>query len=122
MSSNMGPPALTESVLHSASVAKVAPFMPLFKPNKMYDPKTASALLAITMVADIRDKESLSHPDVPLANPMHLLAEQAWHGGGWNAPYTTDSTGVAAYTVYVLRKCAPFLGLAVVAVLLAVLL
>ena len=56
----MGPPALTDSVMHSESVAMVAPFMPLFKPNMMYDPKTVSPLLAMIMVTDIRDQDSLS--------------------------------------------------------------
>ncbi len=71
----MGPPALTDSVMHAPAVARVAPFMPLFKPNKMYRPETASRILALTMVADIRDESSQSHPATPMGHPLHLMAE-----------------------------------------------
>jgi len=54
----MGPPALTESVLHAPAVARVAPFMPLFRPNMMYQPETARTVLALEMVADIRNLAS----------------------------------------------------------------
>jgi hypothetical protein len=83
--------------------------MPLFRPNMMYDPQTASTVLAIEMVADIRNAKSMSHPQNPLAHPLHLMSEQAWHGGGWNSPFTADSTGVAAYLCYLTKKFLPLL-------------
>jgi hypothetical protein len=42
---------------------------------------------------------------------MHLLGEQSWHGGGWNAPWNGDSTGVAAFTLYLIKKFTPILML-----------
>ena len=84
----MGPCASTESVMHSEHVAKVIGHMESFLPNKMYDPKTASTILSMATIQDIRDKKSYSHPDVQLKNPMHLFADQSWHGGGWNSPFT----------------------------------
>jgi cytochrome oxidase assembly protein ShyY1 len=41
-----------------------------------------------------------------LAHPLHLIAENAWHGGGWNAPYTPDSTGVGVFLCYLITKFA----------------
>ena len=107
----MGPPALTESVLHAPAVAKVAPYMPLFRPNKMYHPDTASTVLALEMIADIRNTDSLSHPSTALEHPLHLMSDQAWHGGGWNSPFNADSTGVAAYICYAARKFMPIIGI-----------
>ena len=63
------------------------------------------------MVADIRNLSSLSHPSPPLAHPLHLMSEQAWHGGGWNSPFNADSTGLAAYLCYLTKKFVPLLAL-----------
>ena len=112
VSNNMGPPTLTDSVLHAPAVRNVVPFYPLFKPNKFYEPGTTSNILAILMIADIKNKNSLSHPETKIDHPLHLIAEQAWHGGGWNAPFTPDSTGVAVYLCYALKKFAPLIVVA----------
>jgi hypothetical protein len=82
------------------------PYYPLFRPNKFYEPSTASNLLAIMMIADIKNKKSLSHPETPMDHPLHLIAENAWHGGGWNAPYTPDSTGIGVFLCYLVSKFA----------------
>jgi len=39
------------------------------------------------------------------------MSDQAWHGGGWNSPFTADSTGVAAYLCYLTKKCMPLIAL-----------
>lgn len=112
----MGPPAFTDSVMHSEHVAKVVGHMKTFVPNKMYDPKTASTILSMASIQDIRDKKSNSHPDVRLRNPMYLFADQAWHGGGWNSPYTQDSRGKGAYIIYVYKEWTPYVIAAVLMV------
>jgi hypothetical protein len=114
VSVNIAPPAMTASVMHAPKIAAAAPFLPLFKPNMMYYPDTVSALLSIMLLADIRNEKSLSHPGTPLVHPMQLVAEQAWHGGSWSAPFTSDSTGVAAYLCHLCKKATPIFVIALV--------
>jgi hypothetical protein len=44
--------------MHAPAVRKVAFFMDYFKPNTMYDPKTARTILAISLISDILNYKS----------------------------------------------------------------
>lgn len=118
VSVNVAPPALTASVMHAPKIAAAAPYIPLFKPNVMYYPDTASSILSLLLLADIRNKKSNSYASTKLAHPLLLIADQAWHGGCFNAPYSSESTGVASYISYLLYKTMPWMVVILVAVML----
>ena len=46
----------------------------------MYYPDTASSILSLLLVADIRNTRSKSYPGTKLAHPLELISDQAWHG------------------------------------------
>jgi|EP00945_MAST-04E_sp_MAST-4E-sp1_P007402 hypothetical protein len=116
VSVNVAPPAMTASVMHAPKIAAAAPYFSLFKPNKMYFPDTVSAILSIMLLADIRNKNSASQPKTKLGHPMQLVADQSWHGGSWSAPFTADSTGIAAYLVYLFRKVSPVIAVSIIGI------
>jgi len=61
-----------------------------------YEPATASAVMALLLVAHVRDPKSAhASPAMPLQNPTEAFALDGFTGGLWRAPYTSQSTGAA---------------------------
>jgi hypothetical protein len=103
-----GPPARTDSVMHSKTMAIVMDSMSLFPPNVGHEPETVQSLMANIMVRDLCSSEAYSQPAVQLVHPMDLFYENSWHGGMWRSPFDMDSCGkYAVLRHYFLRFGVP---------------
>merc|ERR1712137_880996 len=54
----MGPPTRTASVMHNNTMKVMLDAMGYIAPNESFDADTASTLLALLLIADIRDPQS----------------------------------------------------------------
>jgi len=99
VSINVAPPAATNSVMHVKKVAFALKQVHHFKPNILFPPETVRVLMSLLLVRDLKDNKGLADPSTPIAHPLELVADQAWHGGNWTCAYSGDSSGVGAYLV-----------------------
>lgn len=102
-----GPPALTDSVMHSPTMAVMMNNIHLFPPNTAMEPETVQALMTTIMVRDLNSKSSAARQ---CAHVMDLFMENEWDGGIWRSPYTGKSMGVYIFIRhYLLRFGIPLL-------------
>lgn len=109
-----GPPARTDSVMHSKTMAFIMDNMHLVKPLAGHEPDTVTALMAIVLVRDLQSAGAAARPDAQLRHCMDVCSENAWHGGAWNAPYEMRGIGLYLYARHWgLRVLLPLLLIAV---------
>lgn len=96
VSLNVAPATRTRSVVRSRALAAAYAGAGRFG-IEVFEPATASAVMAAMLVHDLRNPKSVANPETPLVNPMDLYASGALHGGLWRSAYTPRSVlGVAA--------------------------
>eukprot|EP01062_Namystynia_karyoxenos_P058405 TRINITY_DN49954_c0_g1_i1.p1 TRINITY_DN49954_c0_g1~~TRINITY_DN49954_c0_g1_i1.p1 ORF type:complete len:823 (+),score=349.38 TRINITY_DN49954_c0_g1_i1:85-2469(+) len=111
VSSNVAPSTATASVLSNVIFALSYKGFAHYKPMEVTYPDTSNAVMAACLINDIRNPTSVANPEVPLANPLCLFTENAFHGGAWRAPYKFGSLGGAALLSYAITAfiVAPYL-------------
>jgi hypothetical protein len=103
VSIHVAPPALTGSVTKNRLLAAAYRAAHRFG-AQAFEPVTAAALMAALLVHDLRHPQAPAHPDTPLAHPLQLLNDAAWHGGLWRMPYAARSALPAAAVLGMLRR------------------
>jgi len=97
VSANFAPGCRTESVMHSKKVAAAVEGASFFEPNMTFNPETASSILTWLMLYDMSNPASPSNPLVDLEHPYCLFWHAAFHGGGWNCPFSAQTIGLPSY-------------------------
>eukprot|EP00041_Stephanoeca_diplocostata_P019539 m.423081 g.423081 ORF g.423081 m.423081 type:complete len:524 (-) comp21330_c0_seq21:2605-4176(-) len=87
VSANLAPACRTASVVHAKQVAVALEGQTFFKPNMVFDPATASAVMAWLLVYDVTSKTSVASPAIAIEHPSELFTQCAVHGGNWRNPY-----------------------------------
>lgn len=88
-----------------------------FPPVCIFSPETANSVMALLLVHDLANTTALSHPSTPLANPLHMFADQCVSGGIWRCPYRLRSVSEVAAILYYANRSTKPLGVAVLATL-----
>lgn len=107
-----GPPAKTDSVMHSKTMAFVMNHAHEVQPNTAHMPETVQSLMSIIMIRDCHSDKALGARntiDEDTSSSKHIMefiVENAWHGGMWCAPYDMKS---AAVYLYLKHYCPSFL-------------
>jgi hypothetical protein len=90
VSANVAPATSTRSVTKNRILAAAYAGAPRFG-VEVFEPATSNALMAALLVHDLRDPKAPGHPEVALAHPLDLFAQQAGHGGMWRNPFAPRS-------------------------------
>ena len=118
VSTNNGPPAMTDSVMHSPTIAKAMEMMHNFEPNRVQQPATVEGFLTALLCADVFNEETdaARKRRTKKELPLTIFQDQAWHGGGWRCAFTADSIAVSLVLLWYKEKYGGlFLALAAVA-------
>ncbi len=89
-SMRVAPTTRTRSVMSNRALAAAYEGSPRFG-LEVFDPETASTLMATLLVHDLCNPDSPSNPDVDLAHPDDQLMHGAAHAGLWRTPYAPRS-------------------------------
>eukprot|EP00041_Stephanoeca_diplocostata_P019538 m.423043 g.423043 ORF g.423043 m.423043 type:complete len:76 (-) comp21330_c0_seq17:2080-2307(-) len=65
----------------------------------VFDPATASAVMAWLLVYDVTSKTSVASPAIAIEHPSELFTQCAVHGGNWRNPYDSGSLGTISYVL-----------------------
>jgi hypothetical protein len=95
VSLNVAPGTGTHSVMKNAALAAGYRGAAAFK-VEVFEPETTNALMAALWVHDLRTDRAPSDPQVPLAQPLDLVMDQACHGGLWATAFQPRSVLPAA--------------------------
>jgi hypothetical protein len=90
VSANVAPATSTRSVTKNRILAAAYAGAPRFG-VEVFEPATSNALMAALLVHDLRDPKAPGNPEVALAHPLDLFAQQAGHGGMWRNPFAPRS-------------------------------
>lgn len=90
VSIHVAPPATTVSVIRNRLLANAYRAAVRFG-VEAFEPATASALMALLLVHDLRNPAAVANPAVPLRHPLELLMAGANHGGLWRMPHAPRS-------------------------------
>jgi hypothetical protein len=90
VSIHVAPPATTVSVIRNKLLADAYRAAIRFG-VEAFEPATASALMALLLVHDLRNPAAVANPTVPLRHPLELLMAGANHGGLWRMPHAPRS-------------------------------
>lgn len=101
VSINVAPAARTRSVVRNRLLAAAYAGAARFG-LEVFDPATASTLMAGQLVHDLRNPSALSQPGVSLPEPYRFLVDGAAHGGMWRTAYDPRSVlpGAVALGVF----------------------
>lgn len=100
VSTNIAPSTATASVVHNKQFAWAYDGMPYFTPLEIFQQETSNAVMGALLIHDVRNKESVSHPNRKLDNPLELFSENSFHGGIWRCGYTVGSIGEVSVLVH----------------------
>lgn len=103
VSSHIAPPSLTGSVLSNRMMAAAYRAAGMFG-VEVFEPATASALMAALLVHDLRNPHAAADPATTPAHPLLQLTEAAHHGGLWRMPFAARSALPVAALVGALRR------------------
>ena len=95
VSLNVAPGTGTHSVMKNPALAAGYRGAAAFK-VEVFEPETTNALMAALWVHDLRTDRAPSDPQVPLAQPLDLVMDQACHGGLWTTAFRPRSVLPAA--------------------------
>jgi hypothetical protein len=90
VSIHVAPPATTHSVVKNKLLANAYRAAIRFG-VEAFEPRTASALMAVCLVHDLRNPQAPANPGVPLTHPLELLMHGAAHGGLWRIAHQPRS-------------------------------
>ncbi len=76
VSVNVGPATATGSVMHVKKVAMALESCHHFLPQRLFQPDIVKGVLGLLLVRDLRDAKSKANPNVPIVNPLELIADQ----------------------------------------------
>lgn len=107
VSSIIGPPSRTESVMHNKTMKVMLDAMGYIAPNEIFDAPTAAALLTILLIEDLQNTSSAAHPGTPLSHPWALIADKAAHGGYWRVGFDVEASTALSAALYALGTTAP---------------
>lgn len=107
VSSTIGPPSRTYSVMHNKTMKVMLDSMGYMAPNETFDAPTAAALLSILLIEDLQNKSSIAHPTTPLAHPWGLFSDKAAHGGCWRTGYDVEGSTALSVVLYGAGTVAP---------------
>lgn len=99
VSIHVAPPSMTRSVVRNRMMAAAYRAAGLFG-VEAFAPDTASALMAVLLVHDLRTGGAV---DGPAAHPLLWLAQAAHHGGLWRMPFSARSALPIAAALGLLR-------------------
>lgn len=85
-SAHVAPSTRTQSVLKNRILAAAYGGAPRFG-VEIFDPDTASTLMAAVLVHDLHEPAAAANPATPLTHPHQLFMAAANHGGLWRLPY-----------------------------------
>lgn len=86
VSINIAPSTTTHSVTKNPLLKAAFNGAILFD-VEAFDPETTNALMAALWIHDLKNPQSVAHPDVPLNHPLELMMSGANHGGLWRVAY-----------------------------------
>ena len=92
----MTPPATTDSVMHSSTMAVAMKGLSAFPPMRPFSPSTVSPLMAIVSVAMLIRPES-KRTSTSIDHPYQIFEQSAFHGGNWRIGYRQEDLGSAIY-------------------------
>merc|ERR1712039_924384 len=105
VSTAIAPVVRTASVTSNTTVKAGLKGQPYFGVQS-YEPETASAIMALLLVAHVRDTGSAhASPKTALSNPTAAFALDGFSGGIWRAPYTYQSMGPFAVILGYVAPC-----------------
>lgn len=90
VSVNVAPVTRTQSVIRHRAMRAAYAGAHMFD-VEVFEPATASALMAALLVHDLRTSSGASAPDAVLAHPLLLFTEGALHSGLWTLPFSPRS-------------------------------
>jgi hypothetical protein len=103
VSINVAPATRTRSVLRDQMLTAAYAGAHRFG-IEVFDPPTASALMAVLLVHDLRRPDAAANPQTPLDTPVELFWQGALHGGLWRGPFATRSVLGAAVVLGMVRR------------------
>ena len=99
-------------MVSNSTMATALNGMQAFVPMLVLESPTASAFMAILLLADLTPApENPANAVVEISHPWDLFSYNSFHGGSWRCGYTVDSIGTATY---VMGKVSPNTGTAAV--------
>lgn len=107
VSANIGPPSRTESVMHNRTMKVILDGMAYIEPNEAFDAPTASDLMAMLLIHDLRNEQSIAQPQTAMGHPWELMSVSAVHGGCWRAGYDLEGSYALSGAVYACGSLAP---------------
>merc|ERR1719161_1660127 len=107
VSANIGPPSRTESVMHNKTMKVLLDGMAYVEPNEAFDANTASELMALLLIHDIRNTQSVAQPTTPLKHPWELISVGSVHGGCWRCGFDLEGSYMLSGSIYALGSMAP---------------
>jgi hypothetical protein len=90
VSANVAPATRTRSVTKNRILAAAYAGAPRFD-VEVFEPETATVLMAALLVHDLREPSAAGQPATTLGHPTGLFAEAAAHGGLWRNPFLPRS-------------------------------
>jgi hypothetical protein len=90
VSANVAPATRTQSVIHNRAMRAAYDGARWFD-VEVFEPETASVLMAALLVHDLRTANGAAAPDAVLAHPLQLFMEGALHSGMWTLPFAPRS-------------------------------
>jgi hypothetical protein len=90
VSAKVAPITRTQSVIRHRAMRAAYAGARLFD-VEVFEPQTASALMAALLVHDLRIGNGAAAPDAVLAHPLQLFMEGALHSGLWTLPFAPRS-------------------------------
>ena len=103
VSANVAPATSTRSVTKNRILAAAYAGAPRFG-VEVFEPATSNSLMAALLVHDLRSPKAPGNPDVALAHPLELFAQQAGHGGMWRNPFAPRSVLTMAALLGLVRR------------------
>ena len=104
VSSHIAPSTSTASVVHNKQFAWAYDGMPFFVPFEIFDQNTSNAVMSGILVHDLRNKQAVANPSVPLRNPLELFKHNSFHGGVWRAAYKVGTIGEISVIVHFVKE------------------
>ncbi len=90
VSANVAPATRTRSVISNRVLAAAYRGAPNFE-VEVFEPDTASALMAALLAHDLHRPPATPAPGTPIPHELELFTEAAAHGGLWRNPYAAGS-------------------------------
>lgn len=86
VSINIAPSTTTHSVVKNPLLKAAFNGAGIFD-VEAFEPSTTNAIMAALWIHDLRNPQSIAHPEVKMDHPLELMMEGANHGGLWRVAY-----------------------------------